>query len=642
MRSFAPILLGLLLAVTGSAAPVEYDLEVVLDTELHRLSGSGRLRWTNNGADAVDHLQLHLYLNAFASPSTTFMRGWAGRVEPTTLEPWGWIRIDSLTTDDGVDLLPGLESIQPDDGNPDDATLVRVPLPRPLAPGQLVDLRLAFTAQLPELVARAGFAGDFHMVAQWYPKPAVLGPGGWVGHQYHAFGEFFADFASYRVAIDVPDGWVVAATGVEAAGAEAVGGGMQRLRWQAERVHDFAFAAAPGELMEVTDTDFDPVRDVPPDWLEEASARLGAAPAELELPPVELRMMIPRSQRPLAGRMVRATRLAVAWLGLAYGPYPYPRLTVVSPPLGAEGAAGMEYPTLVTTGASLLELLPPFRGRRWLETVTVHEIAHQYFYGLLASNEGELPWLDEGLTQYSEIRFLEALGRRYPGATGPLGAAFLGDRLELARRRLPVTVGRAAWEHRSWGDYAAAAYTKPALALATLEGLVGPGPFARGLRRYVERYAYRHPDVADLERTLSEVAGQELGWFFERVFAGDAEPDWAVLDVRQGPAGDGEGWLAEVELGRPGDLVAPVEVSIELADGTVERRTWDSADRWVVWRLRLPAAVAAVTVDPEGVWLLETRRADNRWRREPSTVARGWVRSIVAWGLAAAAALGGG
>jgi hypothetical protein len=97
----------------------------------------------------------------------------------------------------------------------------------------------------------------------------------------------------------------------------------------------------------------------------------------------------------------------------------------------------------------------------------------------------------------------------------------------------------------------------------------------------------------------------------------------------------------EVELGRPGDLIAPVEVEIELDDGSVERRTWDSGSRWAVWRLQLPARVAGVTVDPDGVWLLETRRGDNRWRRERSVLARCWLGGAVGWLLSVAALLGG-
>ncbi len=642
MLRWAPVLLALEVVTAAAwAAPVEYDLEVVLDPSAHRVTATGSLHWTNPSSRPTDELQLHLYMNAFSSPDTTFLREWSQGLQPVTLDPWGWIRIDVLRTAAGVDLLAGMEPIRPDDGNPDDATVVRVPLPEPLAPGARLELEIGFTTQLPELLARSGVAGDFHMVAQWYPKPGVLGEHGWSCHQYHALGEFFADFARFRVSIEVPTGWLVAATGVEAAGEETPSPGRRRQVWSADRVHDFAFSVAPASLMERVETDFEPGRDVPAVWLERAVRRQGLTAAELELPPTSLCLLVPRSQRVLVPRMVRGVRLALAWLGLAYGPYPYPRLTVVSPPLGAEGAAGMEYPTLIVTGASLLQAIPPFDRAPWIESVTGHELAHQYFYGIVASDEGESPWLDEGLTQYAENLFLRDLVADRPGTPALLAMPFLRDRLELAGRLVPVTVARPAWGHRSWADYATAAYTKPALALATLEGLVGPDLLARGLREYVERYAYRHPGERDLEGVLSEVAGRDLGWFFDRAVRGDDEPDWAVLGVRQGRREDGDGWQVVVELGRPGGLVAPVEVEIELEDGSRERRTWDDGERWTEWRLETSAAVVAVTVDPDGVWQLETRRDDNRWRRRPSSSARNRLRSVWALATAVLAGLGG-
>jgi len=649
------------LAAVAQTAPVAYDLSVSLDPTTHRLEGQGTVHWTNGSNRTTDELRMHLYLNAFRGPETTFMRERAADGGSDRLDPWGGIELETLRTADGDDLLPGLEMIQPDDGNPNDATVARVPLPTPLGPGQAVDLEMRFSARLPELLARTGFAGDFFMVAQWFPKIGVLLDSGWSCHQLHASSEFFADFASWRVEIEVPEGWVVGGTGVRLAELDGSRPGRRRVVLRADRVHDFAWCTAPAELMEVVETEFEPQRDVPTAWLEEAGRRLGLSAAELELAPIHVRLLVPRSQHRLIGRMLRSVRLAIAWLGLWYGPYPYPQLTVVSPPLGAERAGGMEYPTLITTGASLLEAVPPLDLVPWIEEVAVHEFAHQYFYGLVASNESEQAWLDEGLAEYVEDACLTAILDGRLGSGPLIGWPWASERLELAGRRLPLTVDRRPWEFRHFGDYSDASYSKTALALATLEGLVGRDRFARALRAYVAEWSFGHPTGADFEAALAASTGADLGWFFRQAVGADVTPDWAVLKVRSrrldGAPAAGDAvptdsaptaavasprYHLEVELGRLGDLVATVEVELGYADGRRERRTWGSRTRWVRWTFDSDADLESVTIDPDGVWLLETRRGDNRWRRTPSSGPRLLVAAAAAWLSGLAAALAGG
>jgi hypothetical protein len=305
---------------------------------------------------------------------------------------WGWTRITEMKLADGTDLLASLTFERPDDGNPEDFSVARVALPEEVPPGAAVEIETSFEAQLPTVVARTGFAGDFHLVGQWYPKLAVLeGEAGWNCHQFHANSEFFADFGSYRVTINVPAQWLVAATGMEMTRMEVPNDPSRGLQvvYTADRVHDFAWTAAPPTLMEEIRTEFEPGRDVPMQWLTDASETLGLSAAELELPPTRLKVLIPRSQIGLRDRLVNAARLGLAWYGLWYGPYPYPQLTVVSPPPDALEAGGMEYPTFITAGARRMYSVPPLNRLSSPETVTVHEFGHQYFQGMLASNEFE-------------------------------------------------------------------------------------------------------------------------------------------------------------------------------------------------------------------------------------------------------------
>jgi YD repeat-containing protein len=215
----------------------------------------------------------------------------------------------------------------------------------------------------------------------------------------------------------------------------------------------------------------------------------------------------------------------------------------------------------------------------------------------------------------------------------PTGTTWALERLELATAALPLQVARPAWEYRDRESYSRAVYTKAALVMKTLGGLLGEERMARALlRAYATSFARRHPRGEDLQQVLEESSGEDLGWFFDQAVRTDATVDWAVGRVRsradRPPSGltwDGadwverdhggraaDSWTTEVQVLRRGTLSGPVEVLVTLADGTVERRTWDGRGRWVGWRFA--ARVVSVVVDPDGVWAMETRRRDNYWR----------------------------
>src|SRR5262249_4542177 len=185
---------------------------------------------------------------------------------------------------------------------------------------------------VPEVFARTGYKGEFHMVAQWFPKIGVrVGPPGaerWECQPFHINNEFFADFGTYDVALTVPSTHTVAATGVLTNAVDA-GGGMRTLTYHAEDVHDFAWMA-------------DPYMEVMP-----GQAKLA------EEGTVEVRVYYRPEQRDFARRHLEAATGAIEKFSAMFVPYPWPILSVIDPPVdAASGAGGMEYPTLVTTGAA--------------------------------------------------------------------------------------------------------------------------------------------------------------------------------------------------------------------------------------------------------------------------------------------------
>jgi hypothetical protein len=222
---------------------VNYQISATLDPARHLVNATEVLKWTNYSARPQRSLPFHLYLNAFKNESSLFMKSSHGKHRGATAsDNWGYIDVASIR-------IHGDEVRQQAHFDNGDETVMWLALPTPLAPGETIEISMRFTAQLPEVFARTGYKGYFHMVAQWFPKIGVLtGPPEstkWDCRPFDALAEFFADFGTYDVDITVPDAYVVAATGVLVSAESDASRGMRTLRYRAEDVHDFAWMADP-------------------------------------------------------------------------------------------------------------------------------------------------------------------------------------------------------------------------------------------------------------------------------------------------------------------------------------------------------------------------------------------------------------
>lgn len=536
-----------------------YAIAVRLDPQAHTLDGHETITYHNRTGETITELVFHLYLNAFSGPDTTFMResGGISRGFVARLAQPGWTKVETLAllSPQAVDLLPAAVVSE---------TLMTVPLPQPLLPGQVLTLSLDFHAQLPAVFARTGFAGDFHMVGQWFPKLSVYREGrGWNAHQFHANSEFFADFGTYDVTITVPEGYVVGATGLPA-GRDSHADGTVTHHYHAEAVIDFVWTAWPR--------------------FQESSRRFGA---------VEVVLLYPPGHERYVERFFKAAEICLREYGDWYGPYPYPRLTIVDVPENAGGAGGMEYPMLVTAGPpmswplSLLEGLFP-------EAVTVHEIAHQWWQSTVATNEFEEPWLDEGFTEYSMARLL---GQFYEtNASSILDSRFEMDLATyLAMPALPM-YGRA-WDF-SGLEYTVAVYQKPVAVLTTMERILGEERWLSVLRTYYRRYQFGHPTTEDFLAVVAEVAGPEVRNYLEPLVYGRGMVDYAVSEMACAPADRGE--ACTVTISRLGEVALPVEVEAAFADGRRVRESWDGKAESKNYVYNTTAPLESVQVDPAG------------------------------------------
>jgi len=357
---------------------VDYRIDAKLIPEEKTILGSQHLIWVNKTETPVSELRFHLYLNAFKNNQTTFMKESGGihRGNTGKEEGWGFIEVKSIKLEGDQDLTPTLEYIQPDDDNPYDQTVMRVWLPGPVMPGESITLAMEFTSKLPRVFARSGYFNDFYMAAQWFPKIGVFENGEWNCHQYHSNSEFFADFGSYKVDITLPQNFVVGATGERINESESPDG-TQTLTYYQEDVHDFAWTACP-DFVEVKES------------------------YSLQNPLVntEITLLIHKSHVNHKNRYLQSLKNALAFYSRHYGAYPYSTITLVDPAPGASGAGGMEYPTFFTGGT--ISWLP--KGILLPEMVTIHEFGHNFWYGMVASDEFEEAWLDEGINSYSEIK----------------------------------------------------------------------------------------------------------------------------------------------------------------------------------------------------------------------------------------------
>ncbi len=631
----------------GALSPrnASYTMQVRFDPQAKTIEGEQVLRWTNITEHPTDELRYHLYYNAWRNDRSSFLRSGrerGRRYDDVAADDWAYVDVQQLELLPGdaqgaaTDLRATAEFIAPDDDNSADRTVLRVPLPRTVEPGETIEVRLRFTSKVPRTFARTGMHGDYLLAAQWFPKVGVLEPDGtWACHQFIKT-EFYADFGVYDVSITAPRAWVVGATGREVETTED--GADTTHRFVQADVHDFAWTASP---------DF-----------TEHTRRFESE----GLPSVDIRLLLMPDHAAHRERYLEATAQTLEHYGRWWGPYAYDHITVVDPAYGSR-TGGMEYPTLFTGGTRWLS---PRLGRS-PEGVTVHEAGHQFWYGMVANDEFTHAWLDEGFNTYSTTRTMEAafaehahveryLEGFFPVALDsvvPAERTAGGDRywgMQSDLKRDPQA--RASWRTGPQG-YRVNAYIKGGLTLRTLEGYLGWTTFQRVMTSYFRRYAFAHPRPEDFFRVAEQVSGERLGWFFSQVWADTVVFDYAVgqvhswreRDVARGYVEGSEAsasfpdassdprWGSAVTIRRWGQGRFPVAVEVEFSDGTRKVEHWDGEDRWTTFHYEHSGKVDRVRVDPDHVLVLDTEFTNNAWLREAPAglAATQWASKWMLW-----------
>jgi hypothetical protein len=585
---------------------VAYQIDARFDAAKKTVDATETLTYRNLTGQPQDTFPFHLYLNAF-QPKSTFMREVRGDHSSFEWKDKYFASADirSFEVVGAGDFTQKIQFIAPDDGNADDRTVFQVKLPQPVAPGASVQFKIAFHDKFGEVFARNGYKRDFIMGAQWFPKVGVWWKNAWNCHQFHSTTEFFADFGTFDVNLTLPQDEVVGASGEQVSSVNHPDG-TKTVSFHGEDIHDFAWTAEP-QYRVVTDY---------------FTGSAGMVKIVLLIQPGHL----DQAQRHI-GILKESMKRFDQW----YGPYPYKQITVVDPPHGGLRAGGMEYPMFIT--ADTTWWMP--KGLRFVESVVEHEFGHQYWYGMVATNEFEEAWLDEGINSYTEGKVLDDIfgsDRSELNLAGmTAGEPGMNRRFQSAADADPlVRFGYKFMNRNTYGDIT---YDKTATVLYTLEKIIGEDTLRRALRTYFMRYRFQHPTGEDFLKTVEEVSGQNLRWYFDQavygtqvfdyeILSADSDrDDWAVKDPPEEKKGETP-YTTRVLVHRKGDFIFPVDVLVKFDNGEQVREHWDGRDRWVRYTYSKKAELVSAEIDPDHAIGLDKDWFNNSYVAEPASGAR--------------------
>jgi len=516
---------------------VDYTMDVNLDVNTHLFDGTQKLVYTNNSPDTLKKVYYHLYFNAFQPGSMMDARSRniedpsskiGNRISKLSSEEKGELYPISLTQD-GISIEYEIVG-----------TILEVALAQPILPNSSTTFDMAFEGQVPVQIRRSGrnnSEGIEYSMAQWYPKMSEYDYVGWHANPYIAR-EFHGVWGNYDVSITLNSNYIVAATGILQKGDE-IGYGYENdstsikkhkknkpLTWQfiAKNVHDFVWAADPDYVHKIIQVPNGPKVHY---FYQEDSITTETWP-----------------------QLMEETPKFVSYMNENFGKYPYTDFSVIQ---GGDG--GMEYPmaTLIIGGGSYAGLL----------SVTIHEMFHNWYQGVLASNESLYPWMDEGFTTYASNRTKAYLtNSKYDPQFNAYGAYYY---LVKKEKQEPLTTH--ADHYNTNLGYGVAAYSMGSMVPAMLEYIVGTENFEKAFRVYFNTWKFKHPNPNDFKRVIEKETGFELDWFFNDWIGTTHYVDYAIDSVY---ADKKDSTITTINLSNLGTMPMPTEVFVTYMDGSNE------------------------------------------------------------------------
>jgi hypothetical protein len=580
---------------TGAPGPrywqqrADYRLEAELNPVSKRLTGKGSVTYYNRSPDTLREVYVQLLHNIFAPGS-----------KHNTDVPWAVEGVDlSRVAAQGRDLqrsdgeAPGYQV---------DGTIMRIRLPKPLPPGGSAPFEFAWKLRIPpDGAPRGGQDGETFYINYWYPQMAVYDDvNGWQTDQYLGTAEFYMGYGNYDVALTVPAGWLVDATGrllnpaevlsaqtrarLDSAqqasgvvhvvtdsdrvvGTSTTQGSNGKLTWRyrAENVRDVSWATSAKYLWDATNA---AVGDANGDGRPDTTAIYTFYRPEARLNHWD--------------QSARYSRYSIEFFSRFLSPYPYSHMTAVD---GPTSCGGMEYPMMTCIGGQWDTL--------GLYEVTTHEIGHMWFPMVVGSDEKRYAWMDEGLTQFDQSQSMDAFFKGFDDE-----ARNRKHYLDLAEMGGEVELMHHGDRYPNYPSYGVASYYKPASIMVALRGVLGTETFDKAYQEYIRRWSYKHPSPYDLFNTFENVSGQDLSWFWRSWFFETWKLDQAIDTVI--PVGDS----LEVVVENKGKALMPVRLAVTRSNGRVERVTmpvsvWFQGERRRTIRIPREPAVKTIELNPE-------------------------------------------
>jgi hypothetical protein len=472
---------------------LNYKIDVSLNDKNHSLKGVLNLEYVNHSPDKLDFIWFHLWPNAYKNEQTAYakqiLREKDGRDRWNDMKDKGFIDSLAFTVNGAKARI---------EADPQNIDIVKLVLPKSLQPGEKINISTPFYVKLPTYASRSGHLDQSYMICQWYPKPAVYDRKGWHPMPYLDQGEFYSDFGSFNVNITVPSAYVVGSTGTmqnadELNAYKEIGKknidsttkptkysapaiATKTLQYKASNVHDFAWFADKDFIVryDTAQLSNNTVVDVFTYGHEGGNPHWKKSVAYVE----------------------DAIRSYSGWIG----EYPYPVAQAVEGPKNAM-SGGMEYPmiTLITS---------PEADEPQMDAVITHEVGHNWFYGILASNERDHAWMDEGMNTYYQFRYEAKKYRANSvfGASLPEGlkAIPLDQFLTIIYGAMseipmddPIETPSANFPNKD--QYGLIVYIKTAVWMFIMQSAVGEQSLDKAMQAFYQEWKFKHPYPEDLK-----------------------------------------------------------------------------------------------------------------------------------------------
>lgn len=576
-------LLSLLVFVSLNAAygqsyfqqKVDYTIDVQLYDQENMLRGFEEFVYQNNSQEDLTFIYIHLWPNAYKNNETALARQLYDMknmvMQYADNEDLGYI--DSLDFK-----VNGVQAKWEYD--PEHIDICKLTLNEPLKAGASITVSTPFKVKIPSGdISRMGFVGESYQITQWYPKPAVFDQDGWHQMPYLTQGEFYSEYGTFDVSITLPTNYVVGATGDLQTESE-IAFLLEKAEETQTKIDESVTSGSKlkgSSAFPDSDTTLKTIRFTQKDihdfaWF--ADKRFEVLKGEVVLPNsgrtvTSWAMFVPH-HGDLWSNSIEYLNDATYYYSKWNGDYPYNHVTAVDGTISAGG--GMEYPNITVIGNA--------SNKEELEVVIVHEVGHNWFYGLLGSNERDHAWMDEGLNTLNEIRYMET---KYPGNTrmsdmagGVVGKVHfdgLGHQ-DMSDLTFAVSAGYGLDQPLNIGsadytsmNYGAIVYAKTGLVFMYLKDYLGDELFDKAMQAYYDEWHYKHPQPADIQKVLERETGKDLGWVFHDLIETTAQIDYKIKKVK---IKDGE---TVVTVKNTGQIDSPVRVDA-LSFGKLRESKW--------------------------------------------------------------------